>query len=220
MAFVVEAAARECLLRFERFEAVVRALHDAGVPFIVDGAWALEHGAWFLDPAYDAPLFWKGHLVIPRQHKAVYETFVALASIGYEPRPATSPEDLAAWEQPERWNDGDPDQPELVPLQAFVNPEHPTATIRLAAESSEHFEEDWDAAEVQEVAPGMPVLALNPAEEGTIECEGPQRMWLVRFFDEVIKEIERIAAEQVRKMGEAAEQIRTTTEAEGGEGEG
>jgi hypothetical protein len=61
----------------------VRALNGAGVRYILDGA-------WFLDPAYDAPLFWKGHLVIPRQHKAVYETFVALASIAYEPRPATS----------------------------------------------------------------------------------------------------------------------------------
>ena len=143
--------------------------------------------------------------MIPQRHKAVYETFVALASIGYEPRPATSPEDLEAWEQPERWNDGDPDQPELVPLQTFVNPEHPTATIRLAAASLELFEEDWDAADAQEVAPGMPVLTLNPAEEGTIECEGPQRLWLVRFFDQVIKEIGR-GTGQIREMAGSGEE--------------
>jgi hypothetical protein len=67
MATVVKADASNHLLRFQRFDAVVRALHDAGVPFVVNGDVArtldgagipfIFDGAWFLDPAFDAPLF-------------------------------------------------------------------------------------------------------------------------------------------------------------------
>jgi hypothetical protein len=82
MAFVVAAAARECLLRFERFEAVVRALHGAGVPLIADGAWALEHGAW-------GPPGWDGEFVVPSHSDVIVSL---LAALGYRPLFAVDPD--------------------------------------------------------------------------------------------------------------------------------
>ena len=83
------------MLRFERFEAVVRAVLEARVPFIVNGDFTR-----ILDGAGSRHA---GTTALP-----IY--------------------------------------PELIPIQAFISPEHPAAMIRLAPLSPELFEEGWDDA--------------------------------------------------------------------------
>ena len=83
-------------MRAASLEAIVRALNEASVPFIVVGGLAVNaHGFGRYTVDVD--------LVIRLDAGAIQRTFAALASLGYRPRVPVTPEQFADPEQRAKW---------------------------------------------------------------------------------------------------------------------
>jgi hypothetical protein len=132
-------------------EAVVRALNEAGVPFLVAGGLAVNaHGygrqTWDLD------------LVIRLEPEPVRRAFAALASLGYRPTVPVTAEGLANPEQRGRWI-----EERGMTVLNFQSDEHRETPIDVFVTEPFDFEREYRDALVEEIAPGVPLRIVRLA---------------------------------------------------------
>lgn len=142
------------LMSVEVFEAVARALNDAGVPFIAQGRWSV---GWITvrEPG------WFGFFVVPPNPDDITRALAALAEIGYKPEAPVFPDAYGKLLGPPLFKRG----------QGLVD--RSAGTIKLLPETASHrailLVVDWPArfpwrhhrAPVEEIAPGVPVRTIE-----------------------------------------------------------
>ena len=175
-------------ISFDVYEKLVRAMNLTGPRYILNGAWWIEEG-WELE------LLWDGDLTVARQLDSLQDAFRSLAAPGFAPDPVISAEEFAAW-QPDPGEVNDAFALELIPMAHFFSTAHLGARVRVVAPSPAEFDDDWDLAEIQELAPGMPVLTRDPVNEGMAYSACPQSLSHVRELDRVVRESNELGRER------------------------
>ncbi len=138
-------------MRVGSLEAVVKALNDARVPFLVAGGLAVNaHGygrqTWDLD------------LVIRLEPEPIHRAFAALWSLGYRPTVPVTAQGLADPEQRQRWV-----QEKGMTVLNFHSEDHRETPIDVFVTEPFDFEQEYRDALVEEIAPGVPVRIVRLA---------------------------------------------------------
>lgn len=133
------------------FEAVVRALNTADVPFILVGGLAVNaHGygrhTWDID------------LVVRLRPDTVRRMFAALASLGYQPRVPVTAEGFGDPDQRARWI-----SEKGMTVLNFHSDGHRETPVDVFVSEPFDFDEEYREALVEEVAPDVPVRVLRLA---------------------------------------------------------
>ncbi len=136
-------------MKLASFEALVRALNEADVRFIVVGGLAVNaHG-------YGRQT-WDVDLVIQLQAQAIRSGFRALASLGYRPRVPITAEGFSDPEQRARW---------IIEKQMrvlnFHSDGHRETPVDVFVTEPFDFDEEYRLALTEEVAAGVPVRILR-----------------------------------------------------------
>jgi predicted nucleotidyltransferase len=136
-------------MKVESFEAIVRALNDAGVRFIVVGGLAvIAHGYGRVTQDVD--------LVIQLQPDAIANAFTALETLGYYPRvPITAAQFADAGLRAE-WI-----REKGMRVLNFHSDAHRETPVDLFITEPFDFEEEYRAAMVQESSPGLAARILR-----------------------------------------------------------
>lgn len=135
-------------MKLASFEAIVRALNEANVPFIVVGGLAVNaHG-------YGRQT-WDVDLVIRLEPQAIRAAFGALARLGYRPRVPVTAEGFADPEQRARWM-----EERGMTVLNFHSDGHRETPVDIFVAEPFDFEAEYRRALVEEVAPGVPVRIL------------------------------------------------------------
>jgi predicted nucleotidyltransferase len=138
-------------VRVASFEAIVRALNDAKVPFIVVGGLAVNaHGYGRDTDDVD--------LVVRLQPDVIRSAFGALASIGYHPRVPITAEGFANAEQRTRWQ-----TEKGMRVLNFYSDLHRETPLDLFVTEPFDFAREYKDCLVEEVAPGVPVRIVTLA---------------------------------------------------------
>ncbi|MGH7544175.1 MAG: nucleotidyl transferase AbiEii/AbiGii toxin family protein [Gemmatimonadota bacterium] len=138
-------------MKVASFEAVVRALNGAGVPFIVVGGLAVNaHGY--------GRATWDVDLVIRLRPDAIRAAFSALASLGYTPRVPVTAEGFGDPEQRARWI-----AEKGMAVLNFHSDGHRETPVDVFVTEPFDFDEEHRLALVVELAPGVPVRILRLA---------------------------------------------------------
>lgn len=129
----------------------MRALNDAGVPYIVVGGLAVvAHGYGRSTLDVD--------LVIQLRPQAIRSAFAALASLGYRPRVPVSADGLADPQQRARWI-----AEKGMTVLNFHSDRHRDTPVDMFVTEPFDFDDEYGRALVQEVAPGVAVHILRLA---------------------------------------------------------
>ena len=136
-------------MKLRSLEAVVKALNDAGVPFLVAGGLAVNaHGygrqTWDLD------------LVIRLEPEPIRRAFAALSSLGYRPSVPVTADGLADREQRRRWV-----EEKGMTVLNFHSDDHRETPIDVFVTEPFDFEREYREALVEEIAPGIPVRIIR-----------------------------------------------------------
>jgi predicted nucleotidyltransferase len=138
-------------MKLASFEAMVRALNDAGVRFIVVGGVAVAtHG--YLRQTKDIDL------VIELQPDNTIRGLRALQTLGYFPRVPVTPEQFADAALREGWIR----DKQMVVLNLFSD-SHRQTPIDVFVREPFSFCDEYEAALIDEVAPGLPVRIVSLA---------------------------------------------------------
>lgn len=167
-------------LSLDLYERLVPAMNRTGAPYVLEGAWFMD------DERFS--LVWDGELTIAQDLHAAEAAFTALASLDLMPQPAMSARDFADW-RPEPSPSDEYLRREPFPMLRFFGRADPASRIRLVALSPPLFDNDCELAEIQEIAPDMPVLIRNTVNDGYAHSSCPQRLVQVRRLDAVVKEV-------------------------------
>ena len=136
-------------MRLASIESIVRALNDANVPFIVVGGLAVvAHGYGRQTQDLD--------LVIRLEPNAIRDAFHALAAMGYRPRVPVTAEGFADAEQRERWI-----SEKGMTVLNFHSDQHRETPVDVFVTEPFDFRAEYDAAIVEDVAPGVPVRIVR-----------------------------------------------------------
>lgn len=131
------------------FEAVVRALNDADVRFIVvDGIAVVTHGYGRFTQDID--------LVIQLRPEVITKAFAALDSLGYRPRVPVAATQIADATLRSQWI-----RDKGMQVLNFHSEVHAETPIDLFIQEPFDFEQEYGAALVQESTPGLPVRILR-----------------------------------------------------------
>lgn len=136
-------------MKLASFEAIVRALNEAKVAFIVVGGLAVNaHGygrhTWDVD------------LVLRLLPESIRSAFRALASVGYRPRVPITAEDFSDPEQRGRWI-----AEKGMTVLNFHSDAHRETPVDVFVTEPFDFDEEYRQASIEEVAPGVPVSILR-----------------------------------------------------------
>ena len=131
------------------FEAVVRALNEANVPFIVVGGIAVNaHG-------YGRQT-WDVDLVVQLRPDPIRDAFRAFASLGYRPRVPVTAEGFSDPAQRARWI-----AEKRMRVLNFHSDGHRETPVDVFVSEPFDFDEEHRLALVEEIAPGVPVRILR-----------------------------------------------------------
>jgi hypothetical protein len=189
-------------LTFDAYAALVAAMNASGACYLLDGCWVVKRD--------DVRPHWDGCLTLTLDLESDRKTFAALASLGFSPEPPVTPEDLADPAQREHWT-GEGLFPEGWPIRVlkFTSPVVPCSPIRVFSMEPSDFEKRRDAATVEELSPGMPVLTIGPTIDDIVERPEVRRcvQWLkeVRELEEYYKEL------KARRRGARSPAVRPAT---------
>jgi hypothetical protein len=138
-------------MKLASFEAIVRALDEADVRFILVGGGAvIAHGYGRLTKGLD--------LVIRLEPAVVERAFVALASLEYKPRVPVTASGFADPAQRQRWID----EKGMLVLN-FHSDLHRETPVDIFVSEPFDFEEEYGKAMVEEIAPGRDAHVLRLA---------------------------------------------------------
>jgi hypothetical protein len=136
-------------VKLRSVEAVVRALNDAGVAYIVVGGLAVvAHGY--------GRTTWDVDLVIQLRPPSIFNAFRALASLGYRPRVPVTADGFADPEQRARWI-----AEKGMTVLNFHSDRHRETPVDVFVTEPFDFEEEYRRALVEEVSPGVAVRILR-----------------------------------------------------------
>jgi hypothetical protein len=136
-------------MKVASFEAIVRALNEAGVHYLVVGGLAvISHG--YGRATYDIDL------VTRLTPEAATKAFKALATIDYRPTIPVTPEEFADPTQREAWR-----REKNMTVLRFWSEGHRESPVDVFIYAPFDFESEYDAAELQEVAPGLIVRIVR-----------------------------------------------------------
>lgn len=132
-------------------ESIARGLNDASVPFVIVGGLAVvAHGYGRQTQDID--------LVVPMDPGTVRGMFAALARLGYAPRIPVAAEDVADPGTRARWIA----ERGMVVL-AFHSEAHADTPVDVFMQEPFDFEAEHAAADIREIAPGLPVRIVRLA---------------------------------------------------------
>lgn len=132
-------------MRLTSFEAVARALNDEGVPFIVVGGLAVN--------AHGYPRFTQDvDLVVRLEPAQVRGAFRALGALGYRPRVPVTAQGFGDPDQRARWI-----AEKGMTVLNFHSDEHRETPVDVFVREPFDFDEEYERALVEEIAPGVPV---------------------------------------------------------------
>lgn len=138
-------------MKLASLEAIVRALNEADVPFIVVGGLAVNaHGY--------GRFTWDLNLVIRLWPDAIRNAFRALASLGYQPRVPVTAEGFSDPGQRARWITD-----KRMAVLIFHSDAHRETPVDVFVSEPFDFDEEHRRALVEEVAPDVPVRILRLA---------------------------------------------------------
>jgi hypothetical protein len=136
-------------MRLATLEAIVRVFDDAGVRFIVVGGLAvIAHGYGRGTQDLD--------LVIRLEPESVKRAFTALALLGYSPRVPVTAEEFADPDQRARWI-----EEKGMTVLSFHSEPHRETPIDLFVSEPFDFDQEYELALVEEIAPALPVRILR-----------------------------------------------------------
>ena len=136
-------------MRLAAFEAVARALHDAGVRYLVAGGLAVNaHGYLRFTADMD--------LVIALDPGNVRAAFAALAKAGYRPNVPITADQFADATQRQRWVEENGMQ-----VLNFFSDRHPETSVDVFVQMPFDFTREFDAALAGELLPGLPVRFVS-----------------------------------------------------------
>jgi len=136
-------------MKLSSIESIVRALNDAGVPFIVVGGLAVAaHGYGRQTQDLD--------LVIRLEPDAIRDAFQALAALGYRPRVPVTAEGFADAQQRARWI-----TEKGMRVLNFHSDQHRETPIDLLVAEPFDFGVEYAASMVEEVARQVPVRIVS-----------------------------------------------------------
>lgn len=133
------------------FEAIVRALNDAGVPFILVGGLAVNaHGYGRYTGDVD--------LVVHLHPDVIDNAFTALSGLGYKPRVPVTAREFGDAQLRARWI-----SEKGMAVLNFHSDGHRETPIDIFVSEPFDFEREHSLAIVEEVAPGVPVHIIRLA---------------------------------------------------------
>lgn len=138
-------------MKLASIEAIVRALNQRSVPFLVVGGLAVNaHGYGRQTVDLD--------LVIRLDPATIRDAFAALATLGYHPLAPVTAEGLADPQQRRRWI-----SEKGMTVLNFHSDEHRETPVDIFVEEPFDFADEHRLALVEEIAPGvpMPILRLD-----------------------------------------------------------
>jgi hypothetical protein len=136
-------------MKLASFEAIVQALNDASVRFIVVGGVAVNaHGYGRITQDVD--------LVVQLQPEAVVAAFKALETLGYYPRVPISASQFADASLRADWI-----REKGMKVLNFHSDLHRETPIDLFITEPFDFEQEYDTALIQESSPGLPVRIVR-----------------------------------------------------------
>jgi predicted nucleotidyltransferase len=132
-------------MKVSSIESMARALHAAGVPFLVVGGIAVvAHGYGRQTQDVD--------LVVPLDERSVSRLFAALASLGYAPRIPVTAEQMADAATRSRWI-----AERGMTVLAFHSEAHRETPIDVFVREPFDFESEHARAMTAEIAPGVAI---------------------------------------------------------------
>lgn len=138
-------------MKLESVERIVRALNEAGVPFIVVGGLAVvAHGYGRQTQDLD--------LVLRLEPDAIRAAFQALATLGYRPRVPVTADGFADAQQRARWI-----SEKGMTVLGFHSDQHRETPVDIFVTEPFDFETEYAASTVEEVAPGVPLRIVRLA---------------------------------------------------------
>lgn len=136
-------------MKIASIEAIVRGLHDAGVPFIVVGGLAVvAHGYGRQTRDLD--------LVIRLDPDSIRSAFSALATLGYRPRVPVTADAFADPRQRGRWITD-----KGMRVLNFHSDRHRETPVDLFVNEPFDFGAEFASAKIEELAPGALVRVLR-----------------------------------------------------------
>ena len=136
-------------MKVASFEAVVRTLNEAGVPFIVVGGIAvISHGYGRSTRDVD--------LVIPLQPEVIEKAFAALQGLGYNPRVPITATQFADEEQRAEWI-----RDKGMEVLNFHSDNHGDTPLDLFVSEPFDFDEEYRRARIEQTTPGLPLRIVR-----------------------------------------------------------
>lgn len=130
-------------LKVNSVKQIVRALNEAGVPFVVVGGPAVvAHGYGRHTQHVD--------LVIQLRPKAIHAAFSALAALGYSPRVPITADGFADPIQRAQWISD-----KGMTVLSFCSDQHRDTPVDVFVKEPFDFDSEYDMALVEEIAPGV-----------------------------------------------------------------
>jgi hypothetical protein len=153
-------------VKLDSIEQIVRALNDAGVPFIAVGGLAVAaHGYGRHTQDLD--------LVIRLKPESIRSALEALATLGYQPRIPVTADGFADPAQRARWI-----AEKGMTVLSFHSDRHRETPVALFVTEPFDFPTEYDAAVVEELAPGVPlrIVCLETLPRLKQEAGRPQHL--------------------------------------------
>ncbi|MEW5863580.1 MAG: hypothetical protein AB1773_08320 [Pseudomonadota bacterium] len=136
-------------MRLDAFEAVTKALNEAGVRYLVAGGLAVNaHGYVRFTADID--------LVVALDADNVVAAFAALARIGYRPSVPISADQFASEAQRRRWV-----KEKGMRVLNFFSDNHPETSVDVFVYEPFDFHQEIGKALQGEIAPGLPVRFVS-----------------------------------------------------------
>jgi hypothetical protein len=136
-------------MKLDAFEAVAKALNEAGVRYLVAGGLAVNaHGYVRFTADID--------LVIALDTNNIISTFAALARIGYRPTVPVTASQFADATQRQRWI-----EEKGMQVLNFFSDCHRETSVDVFVYEPFDFEREYERALVGEIAPGLPARFVS-----------------------------------------------------------
>ncbi len=146
-------------MRVATLEAIAKALNEARVPFLIVGGLAVNaHGVGRFTMDLD--------LVIRLSPPTIHDAFSALRTLGYRPRVPISEDDFADPDRRAGWI-----REKHMTVLGFHSDRHRDTPVDLFVTEPFDFDQEYAAALVQDVAPGVPVRIVRLATLARLKRE-------------------------------------------------
>jgi predicted nucleotidyltransferase len=131
------------------FDAIVRALNEARVPFLIVGGIAvIHHGYGRVTQDVD--------VVIRLEKEIIGRAFRALEQLGYQPVVPVSAAEFCDPAQREQW-----EREKNMKVLRFWSDQHRETPVDVFVSEPFDFEREYAGADVREAAPGLPVRIVT-----------------------------------------------------------